>query len=220
MGILKKLLSGKKPASGVKVGERRPDAMAAKKKAPKDKGAKAESPKGKAFSGKGAETAPSETSQPSAKAASADHFETPMNPEEIIREAMRIGKKKLTDDAEREDREVFAKEVESSVEHEEDEDETSAKVKNEEIIRETLKLREKRIAEEKQAAKDSPCAEKKSPLAEPEAEKPDSREEFIRMALQICEEKQELLGDIDPELREKLSRAVMAKFMKAKGGDQ
>ena len=64
-------------------------------------------------------------------------------------------------------------------------------------------------------------AKKKAPSAEPEpeAEAPNSREELIRKAMQIREEKQELLGDVDPELREKLSQAVMAKFKKINKGE-
>ncbi|MBL6934000.1 MAG: hypothetical protein ISR48_01170 [Alphaproteobacteria bacterium] len=169
------------------------------------------------------------------KTESEDVAEPSMTSEEIILEGMRIRKRKLAEAAEREKEKAFAKEVEAVVESEKEkdkqenkEDEQSIKEKNEGIILEAMKLRKQRLDEEKQAAgeaaatkKKKSSAKKKAPSAEPEpeAEAPNSREELIRKAMQIREEKQELLGDVDPELREKLSQAVMAKFKKINKGD-
>lgn len=169
------------------------------------------------------------------KTESEDVAEPPMTSEEIILEGMRIRKRKLAEAAEREKEKAFAKEVEAVVESEKEkdkqenkEDEQSIKEKNEGIILEAMKLRKQRLDEEKQAAgeaaamkKKKSSAKKKAPSAEPEpeAEAPNSREELIRKAMQIREEKQELLGDVDPELREKLSQAVMAKFKKINKGE-
>ncbi len=210
MGIFKKFIGGKKPPSGKKGEESRPGLKA---------------PKAKTSPGK------------EKKAASADVGETPMGPEDIIREAMRIRKRKLVDAAAREEEAEFAKEVESFIEpgakggatdenegDGEDESVQSIKMKNEAIVREALKLRKQCMAEEKQAADKAAAAKKKASSAkkkapEPEPEKPESREELIRKAMQIREEKQELLSDIDSELREKLSQAVMAKFDKINKGE-
>lgn len=167
------------------------------------------------------------------KTESEDVAPPPMTSEEIILEGMRIRKRKLAEAAEREKEKAFAREVEAVVESEKEknkqenkEDEQSIKEKNEGIILEAMKLRKQRLDEEKQAAgeaaatkKKKPSAKKKAASAEPEPEAPNSREDLIRKAMQIREEKQELLGDVDPELREKLSQAVMAKFKKINKGE-